>query len=136
MFLNIFLFSGTLIRPGDRTIHVEDLIGTVAGALCANDEFRNVVLAAIDLPGHAVLVHPVGKLEVYAEKIILVARYAAKTASHPNGFYRMAFGEPVNYIKIMHVLLDDVVAGEPGPVDPISDHPFHVRPFWIALLVP
>ena len=36
----------------------------------------------------------------------------------------------------MDVLLDDVVAGEPLPVHPVADVPFHVRPAFFALTIP
>ncbi len=36
----------------------------------------------------------------------------------------------------MDVLLDDVVAGEPVPVDPVADHPLHVGPAVLPRAIP
>src|SRR5262249_5204907 len=126
----------SLVRPDESSVETEYPVGTVAGTFGPHDVFGNIVLTAVDLATHAMEVHPVGEFEVHVKKVVLVSRHPASSSPHPHGLYRMAVCEPVNDIEVVDMLFNDVVARQPGPVDPVTDHPFHVGPFRIPLPVP
>ena len=50
-----------------------------------------------------------------------------------DGFERgLIFHRPSQFIDCVNGLLDDVVAGKPGEIEPIADLPFHVGPACLA----
>ena len=61
------------------------------------------------------------------------ARLAPADADHAHG--RTAH-RPVDHVEVVHVLLDDVIAGEPGVVEPVAELVLHVAPPGLAGLVP
>ena len=46
------------------------------------------------------------------------------TQSHSAG--RVSLEGPVHDVQIMHVLFDDMVAGKPCEIEPVTDLPFHL----------
>jgi len=74
--------------------------------------------------------HAIGVFVIDGEVIIDVAELrpsANLPAAHANRANRMAVAQrPVDHIEIMDVLFADVVAGEPGEVEPVADLPFDI----------
>ena len=48
----------------------------------------------------------------------------------------MRVEHPVGDVDVVHVLFDDVIAGEPGEVQPVANLPFSVRPRRLTRVVP
>ena len=105
-------------------------------AFTSVNNFVNTVRAAVNLTTHTVHVHPVGIRIVNAEIIELIAGKPALTRAKTHCFYWMRFSKPVNHIKVMNVLLNNMIARQPGPVNPVADHVFHFTPFSGGVTVP
>src|SRR5262249_56446146 len=107
-----------------------DPIGAVAPALGADHGLAHDVLAAIDLAALAEDGDPARVLELDGEVVVdvsLAVALAHLAAAQPrDGAHRVRPQHPVHDVEIMHVLLDDVVAGEPGEVVPVADLPLQV----------
>ena len=74
-------------------------------------------------------------LEVHGEMIVDVPepRFgAALPAADPRRLDRMRAQDPVGDVDVVHVLLDDVIAREPGEVQPVADLPFGVASTRVA----
>ena len=56
-----------------------------------------------------------------------VLAHADLPAAHALGLDGMALGDPVADVDVVHVLLDDVVAAEPGEIVPVADLVLHFR---------
>ena len=56
--------------------------------------------------------------------------------THAVGLHRRAAHGPIDDIEVVNVLLDDVIAGEPGEEQPVANLPFHVGPRAALVLLP
>src|SRR5436305_274109 len=63
-------------------------------------------------------------------------RTPAAPSAHAVDFHRVGFHHPVHDVDAVDVLFDDVIAGEPGVVEPVANLVFQVRPLRLARLVP
>src|SRR5215471_20870698 len=43
---------------------------------------------------------------------------------------------PVDHVNIVYMLFYDVIAGEPGEVEPVAHLPFQIAPLWLSVLFP
>ena len=80
--------------------------------------------ALVDLPAVAEHLQPVGIGEldgVVVEDFAEVLADADLPAAHAVGLHRVPLGDPVAHVDVVDVLLDDVVAREPGEVVPVAD---------------
>ena len=113
-------------------IRVPLAVGTV-------DMLADIVDAAVDLPAfgeqlraarvfklHAVVVEDVTKLRVGADL----------TAAHAARLQRVALHRPVDDVEVVHVLLHDVIPGQPREVQPVAQLPLHVAPRLLARKIP
>src|SRR5215468_3298219 len=48
----------------------------------------------------------------------------------------MGVHSPVDHVNIVYMLFDDVIAGEPGEVEPVAHLPFQIAPSELAVLFP
>ena len=60
------------------------------------------------------------------EDVAVFRRGARLTTAHAHGADGMIADGPVGHVEVVDVLFDDVVAGEPGEVEPVTDLPFGV----------
>ena len=103
----------------------------LAETLRAAEGFRNVVLAAGNLPAITRHVDAVRVLVVDREVVVDVAvdrigaHLAAAQADRARG---MSAERPIDRVQVVHVLLDDVIATQPGEVIPVAQLPLHVAP--------
>ena len=85
-----------------------------------------------DLPAHARHARAVGVLVVNREVIVDVAEPrlldSRLPSAHADRAHRMALEHPVGDVEVVDVLLDDVIAGEPGEVQPVANLPLAVAP--------
>jgi hypothetical protein len=58
------------------------------------------------------------------------------SSAHPVREHRMRAHRPVDDVDVVHVLFDDVIAGEPGEVEPVAQLPLDVAPLGLTILLP
>src|SRR5262249_13006080 len=88
---------------------------------------RNVFGATWDLPAHAHHMDIVGVFVVNGEMVVDVAELRAGAllpTAHADRADGVGVQRPVDHVEVMDVLLDDVVAGQPGEVEPVAQLPF------------
>ena len=86
-------------------------------------------LAALALDALAVRV-----LELDGEVVVALAELGAPVdllAAHAVSPDRVCAEGPVGHVQVMHVLLDDMVAAEPGVVVPVAHLVLHVGPLGL-----
>src|SRR2546423_7058590 len=113
-----------------------DEVGAIARAFDADNDLADFALAAVHLAALAKHARAVGVCELNGEVIVNVAllRTGPGLASaQRQGFDRVILESPVDDVEIVNVLLDNVVAGKPGEVVPVSELPFHVTPALLAV---
>ena len=71
--------------------------------------------------------------EVVEDVAVALAAAGLPAAEAGDGFHRVRADDPIHDVEIVDVLLDDVVAGEPGEVVPVSELPLHVAPAGLAI---
>src|SRR5689334_19647574 len=83
----------------------------------------NLIGAIADLSAHALRVEALLELVVDGEEIVdrAVVRIGAGAETHADRGYRMFADGPVHYVQVVNVLLDDVIAAQPGVAVPIPD---------------
>ena len=83
---------------------------------------------------------PFGILELDREVVVDVAVLPAPTRTWrppmPMTFFGIVPDRPVRHVDVVNVLFDDVIAGEPGEVEPVAALPLHLRHLRRALLHP
>src|SRR5205823_13407736 len=90
----------------------------------------------VHLPALAEHARAVGVFKLDCKVIVDVALLRAGpglASAQSQRLDRVVLERPVDDVEIMHVLLNDVVAGKPGEVVPVPDLPFHVSPASLAL---
>ena len=108
----------------------------IAKPLRPEHGFLDLVIAAVDLPALAEHAHPIRVFEFDGEMIVDVtvllaaARLPTTQRNRPD---RMLAQNPVDDVQVVHVLLDDVIATQPGEVIPVAQLPFHVAPARFAI---
>src|SRR5690606_14789092 len=60
----------------------------------------------------------------------------ALPSAHRRSSHRMCAEYPVGYVNVVNVLLDYVIAGQPGEVQPVADLPFGVCPPCLTRAIP
>ena len=99
-------------------------------ALGADDALLDAVGAALGLAAHAGRADAVRgtRTRRRSGRRCCRTRGAVRTCRPPmpTTFFGMAPDRPVDHVEVVHVLLDDVVAGEPGEVEPVAALPLHV----------
>ena len=111
----------------------------VRRAAGADEPLRHARRRAVLLPAHASDASAVGVFELHREMVEDVpvrGVRAALPAAHRDRFDGMRAERPVRHVDVVDVLLDDVVAREPGEVEPVPDLPLDVRPGGLARLHP
>src|SRR5688500_14529631 len=122
--------------PGFRSVDERRRIRSSGGA---DEVLAYPAAGAFDLPAHAHDPRAVWILKINREVIVDVAVLrlgAMLTSAHPGRFHRMPGHDPVGDIDVVHVLLDDVIAGEPREVQPVANLPFRFGPFGALLAAP
>ena len=84
------------------------------------------VIAALDLPAHAVHDHVVAVVQIDAEEVVLVAALPAGPPAEAQRLHRRPADEPVGHIQIVDVLLHNVVAGHHAEPVPVADQVLRV----------
>ena len=78
-----------------------------------------------------------GVLELHGEVVVDVTVFLGGAYLPPaeprDGPDRMRADHPVHDVEVVHVLLDDMVAGQPGEVVPVAQLPLQLTPGRIAL---
>src|SRR5262249_52909262 len=69
------------------------------------------------------------------EDFTVIEPFADFASAHALGAHRMPLLDPIDYIQIMDVLLDNVVAAKPGKVIPITHLIFHFGQLVAAFLL-
>src|SRR5207249_1091023 len=100
------------------------------GAAAAGDRLGDIAVAALDLAALALHVDAVGILVVDGEVIEDVAELGAGAdlaAAQADAADGMAVAQgPVDDVEVVDVLLADVVARQPGEVEPVAHLPFDI----------
>ena len=139
MLLNIGIGGVRLVLVRNRSFDQTLPAGRESRPFCPDHPLRHVVAAAGDLPAHAHDPRAVGVLifdgEVI-EDIAVLGLGPDLTASHSGAFDGMGTDGPVDDIQVVDVLLDDMVARQPGVEQPVTDLPLHVRPFLCLVAHP
>src|SRR5262249_14578569 len=108
-------------------------------ALGSDQRLRYTSLAAINLARHAHRVHAIVKLIVNRKMIEDVAVFRAGphlASTHAHGTHRMALRGPIDYVQIVHMLFDNMIAGKPREIEPVPQLPFHIAPLGLSRFVP
>ena len=71
--------------------------------------------------------------EVVEDVAVAFAGAGLPAAEAGDGFDRVRAEDPIHDVEVVDVLLDDVVAGEPGEVVPVADLPLDVAPAGLAV---
>ena len=103
------------------------------------DGLGDVVLAVLDLAAHAHDMDVVGELVVDREVIVALAAFGFVdhlAAAHAHGSNGMGADGPAGDVKVVHVLLDDVVAAEPDEMVPVAKLVLGVAPVRLPLVGP
>ena len=100
------------------------------------DKLADVVGATVDLTTHTVQVNTVLHREIYAEVVVLITCQTTLTRAEAYCLHGFQAAEPSEYVDVMHMLLDDMVAREPFPVHPVLDHVFAIVPASLTLAIP
>ncbi len=116
-----------------------DLPGAPRHALRADDSLLHALGASLGLPTHARHAHTVRILVLHEEVVEDIAELGGNSnlaSAHAHHIPRQRPHGPVDDVDVVHVLLDDVIAGEPGEVEPVAALPLHLRHVRQALLDP
>ena len=81
-------------------------------------------------------VYTVFEFEIHAKIVVLVTGYSPLAATESGCLYRLESRKPCEYIDIVNVLLYNMVARKPFPVNPVAYHPLHIRPALLAVAIP
>ena len=134
--LGALVAPGRVLAPGaQRPLGV----GQVDPALGADHVLADVVVAAGDLAGHRQHLHAARVLEVDREVVVDVAEGRIDpllAAAHAHRRHRRLADGPLEHVDVVDVLLDDVVARQPGEVQPVADLPLGVGPGRLPGLEP
>ena len=71
--------------------------------------------------------------EVVEDVAVALAAAGLAAAEGGDGFDGVRADDPVHDVEVVDVLLDDVIAGEPGEVVPVADLPLGVAPAGLAV---
>ena len=108
------------------------LVPLLPTTMLPHDVLAAVDLAALAEHGHAVRILVLdGEVVVDVAVAVAAAHLPAAEAGH--GADGMRAEDPVHDVQVVDVLLDDVVAGEPGEVVPVAELPLHVAPARLAV---
>ena len=132
------LISDNRVPSGRRFVWSLNLSVLTVLKLCG-DVLTDVVGTAVDLAAHAQHTGAVLVLELDAEVIEDLAEVgvdAHLAATHADGLHRVPLQGPVGDVDVVDVLFDDVVARQPGEVQPVARLPLHVGPAGLPLAVP
>src|SRR5690349_9652271 len=105
--------------------------GGIAGAFGADDAFADTRFGAVDLAAHAHHSRAVRIFVLNGEVVVYVTIGgigADLAAAHAVGADGVGVHGPVDDVDVMDMLFDDVIAGEPGEIEPVAQLPFHVGP--------
>ena len=104
----------------------------VRSSLGADDVVADVHLAAVHLPAIGIDLRAVGVFEDDGVMIVDVAELLAGAhlpAADADGTHRrLVVHHPGALVEAVDVLLDDVIAREPGEIEPIAELKLHVAP--------
>src|SRR3990172_6716607 len=111
MFLLIRVESGLprllarfLVLPDGLAIPVEDTVLAIGGPFRPYDILRNIAVAAINLPAHALNMCSIGHSVVHRKKVKLVPCHTSRTATHANRLLWSPTKEPVGHVEVVDVL--------------------------------
>ncbi len=133
-----------LIRRADRFAVAPSVafggrndVCTIAVAAAALDKLADDILAAVDLPaladhGETVRVFVLNR-EVIEDVTVAFARSSLATAEAGDCLHRMRAEDPVHDVEIVHVLLNNMIAAEPGEIVPVLELPLDVAPAGLAV---
>src|SRR5436305_1011261 len=104
------------------------MIADIASALGSDDVFGDAVPTAMDMATEAEEPRAIRILEFHSvmiEDFAVVQTLADFATAHALSADGVALFDPVNDIQIVDVLLDDMVAANPGEVIPVAHLVFH-----------
>ena len=128
MLLHHRIVHGSVVLPhGLARAVVDDTVETGA-ALRSDQHLFTQIRATIELPNRTVHVHAIVVRVVHAEKVVLIACRTPYPRTHADRLDGRLSQDPQHRVEMVDVLLDNDVAGQPGPVDPVTNHVFHLRP--------
>ena len=118
--------AALLFELGHGDLLAHELAVAPDRALRAEELLADLVIAALDLPAHAVHDHVVAVVQIDAEEVVLVAALPAGPPAKAQGLHRRPADEPVGHIQIVDVLLHNVVAGHHAEPVPVADQVLRV----------
>ena len=107
----------------------------LALTLCSNECLGHVLRGVINLPAHAHQVHAVVILVIDREVVVDMTVLTASTGltpTHSYGARGVTLLRPVDDVYVVNMLLCDVIAGEPGEVEPVAHLVFEVGPVLLS----
>src|SRR5438445_6790642 len=115
-----------------------DVAADIAGPLGSDDMFRHAIPAALDMTAEAeqaraILVFKLDSMMV--ENLAIIESFADLATAHALRADGMTLFDPIDHIKVMDVLLDDVIATNPSEVVPIAHLIFHLGELAPVMLV-
>src|SRR5262249_19877921 len=123
----IFTAVGRSIAPA--MLSLNRVFHDVAHAFGADDIIRHLLVGAVLLAAVSETITAFGKIKPHGGVVEMVAVFwlpPRLSASGAAGAERiLVLHRPCHLVETMDMLLDNVVAGEPGEVEPITHLPFH-----------
>lgn len=117
MFLDVRIEEIALERPLG---FAADPVLAVGASFGSNRDLVDAAESAGNLFAQALHVGSIGELVIDGVMIPYIAARLPSASAKSRSFYRIFAFDPAANIEIMHVLLDDVVAGKPQIVIPIA----------------
>ena len=136
VFLLVGVFALAVEAPRGSVVSVDGVAVDLGGAFAAVGVFGDAVPATALV---AALAEHFGAVSVFEFDAVVVKDFAGVGAdanfgaSHAVGFDGVAVFEPVDDVKVVDVLFDDVVAANPVEVVPVAHLVFHFREFAAVL---
>ena len=115
-----------ILNRFNAALEEEKFLSTVA--LGPDDLLLDPVGAPLGLPAHAHHAHAVRVFVLdreVVEDVAVLRRHAHLPSAHADDVLRQVADRPVDDVEVVHVLLDDVVAGKPRKVIPVADLVMH-----------
>src|SRR5262249_40372554 len=135
--LLVRIFAAFVSRHPPPILTPDNVAADIAGTFGAHAIFGHAVPAVQNVTAlagatRAVLIFEFNVMMI--EDFAIIRAFAHFTSPHAIGSDRIALLEPIDYIEVMDVLLDDMIAAQPDEVVPVPHLILHFREIASGLL--